>query len=238
MVAANALTGQVLREQTLAGPSYTGDSIEQNYQLPMGFLPDILRLEADTIYMRAVGFDRAFARQRGKPQLKVAGGFLDDAYFKRMPWSLGGAGHSRLLVFDDQHAYCLRMFDSMQGLDPKVYFTPGREGYLLFAGKRGGGKSTWAQRVPIRGRAMAVTRQQLCVAGPPDEVDPEDPLAAFEGRAGGVLRVVDKSNGRTINEYKLAAPPVFNGIAVADGRLVLTLEDGSVACFGSRTGEP
>ncbi len=235
MVAADALTGQVLHEQTLSGPSYTGDSIEQNYQLPMGVLPDILRLQDDTIFMRAVGFDRAFARQKGKPQLKVIGGFLDDAYFKRMPWSLGGAGHSRLLVFDDQHAYCLRMFDSLQGLDPKVYFTPGREGYLLFAADQQGGKATWAERVPIRGRAMAVTEQQLCVAGPPDVVDPEDPLAAFEGRKGGILRLVDKSDGRTVSEHKLAAPPVFNGMAVAADRLFLTLEDGSVACFGNAT---
>jgi hypothetical protein len=232
MVAADALTGQVLREQTLSGPSYTGDSIEQNYQLPMGVLPDILRLEGDTIFMRAVGFDRAFAQQKGKPRLRAIGGFLDDAYFKRMPWSLGGAGHSRLLVFDDQYVYCLRMFDSLAGLDPKVYFTPGREGYLVFAASQQGGKATWAQRVAIRGRAMAVTEQQLCVAGPPDEVDPEDPLAAFEGRKGGVLRLVDKRDGQTISEHKLTASPVFNGIAVAADRLFLTLEDGSVACFG------
>ena len=123
----------------------------------------------------------------------------------------------------------------MQGLDPKVYFTPGREGYLLFASNQQGGKPTWAQRVPIRGRAMAVTQQQLCVAGPPDVVDPEDPLAAFEGRKGGILRLVDKADGQTVAEHQLSAPPVFNGIAVAAGRLVLTLEDGSVACFGKVT---
>jgi outer membrane protein assembly factor BamB len=232
MVAADALTGRVICERTLSGPSYTGDSIEQNYQLPMGTLPDILRLEDDTIFMRAVGLNRTFEQAKGKPQLKVNGGFLDDAYFKRMPWSLGGSGHSRLLVFDDQRAYCLRMFDSLQGLDPKVYFTPGRKGYMLFATNRQGGQQAWAQRVPIRGRALAVTEQQLCVAGPPDVVDPEDPLAAFEGRKGGVLRIVDKQDGQTVSEHQLAAPPVFNGIAVAADRLFLTLEDGSVACFG------
>ena len=82
---------------------------------------------------------------------------------------------------------------------------------------------------------MVVTANQLCVAGPPDVVDEEDPLAAFEGRKGGVLRIVDKANGRTVAEHALAAPPVFNGAAAANARLFLALEDGSVACFGGAT---
>ncbi len=127
------------------------------------------------------------------------------------------------------------MFDSLQGLDPKVYFTPGKEGYLLFAHDLSSGKNTWEHRIPIRGRAMVVTDDQLCVAGPPDVVETDDPLAAFEGRKGGVLRIVDKANGRTLSEHKLPSPPVFNGAAAANGRLLLALEDGSVACFGKAT---
>jgi hypothetical protein len=79
---------------------------------------------------------------------------------------------------------------------------------------------------------MAVTVDQLCVAGPPDVVDQEDPLAAFEGRKGGVLRVLDKKSGQLVKEFTLSAPPVFNGIAAANGHLLLTLEDGRVVCFG------
>jgi hypothetical protein len=142
------------------------------------------------------------------------------------------SGHARLIVYDDERAYCLRMFDSLQGLDPKVYFTPGEEGYLLFAYQRDRRGPGWKHRIPIRGRAMAVTSDQLCVAGPPDVVLSEDPLAAFEGRLGGVLRILDKQSGRTHVEFQVDAPPVFNGIAAANGRLLLTLEDGSVACFG------
>jgi hypothetical protein len=127
------------------------------------------------------------------------------------------------------------MFDSLQGLDPKVYFTPGKRGYLLFSHDLASGKNTWEQRIAIRGRAMVVTDDKLCVAGPPDVVDREDPLAAFEGRRGGVLRIVDKVDGRTVSEHKLASPPVFNGAAAANGRLLLSLEDGTVACFGGAT---
>jgi hypothetical protein len=43
---------------------------------------------------------------------------------------------------------------------------------------------------------------------------------------------VNKEDGRTVSEHQLDSPPVFNGIAIADGRLILTLQNGSVACFG------
>jgi outer membrane protein assembly factor BamB len=232
IVAADALTGEIRHERELSGPSYTVDNIEQNYHLPMGALPDILRVENTKIFMRSLGFDRNLQREPGAPALKVQDGFLDDAYFKRMPWSIGKSGHARVLAFDSERAYCLRMFDSLKGLDPKVYFTPGRDGYLLFASDLQNGRSVWSHRIPIRGRALAVTEDQLCVAGSPDVVDPEDPLAAYEGRRGGILRVVGKDDGLTVSEHPLPSPPVFNGAAAANERLYLTLEDGTVVCFG------
>ncbi|MHC4177194.1 MAG: outer membrane protein assembly factor BamB family protein [Planctomycetota bacterium] len=235
LLAVDAMTGEILHERNLTGPSYTVDNIRQNYRLPMGVLPDVLRMEDSALFMRAAKFDAQLRRQQGRPNMKLLGGLLDDAYFKRMPWSIGRSGHARLIVHDPRHAYCLRMFDSLQGLDPKVYFTPGKKGYLLFAHDFSTGKNAWEQRIPIRGQAMVVTDDQLCVAGPPDVVEMDDPLAAFEGRKGGVLRIVDKADGRTVSEHKLASPPVFNGAAAANGRLLLSLEDGSVACYGSAT---
>jgi outer membrane protein assembly factor BamB len=232
LCAADAATGQVQKMAIMAGPEYTVDNIEQNYRLPMGLLPDILRTEESRLFMRSVPFDKTLQRQRGVANMKLRGGFLDDAYFKRMPWSMGKSGHARFLVHDNQHAFCLRMFDSMAGLDPKVFFTPGRAGYLLFAHDLKRGKNAWQLRVPIRGRAMAVTKGQLVIGGPPDLVDAADPLAAFEGRKGGVLRVLDKTTGETISEQQISTPPVFNGAAAANGKLFLSLEDGSVACFG------
>ena len=77
-----------------------------------------------------------------------------------------------------------------------------------------------------------LTMSEGGVAGPPDMIDPDDPLAAFEGRMGGVLRVVDKLEGHLVCEHKLTSPPVFNGAAAASSRLVLSLHDGSLVCFG------
>jgi hypothetical protein len=70
------------------------------------------------------------------------------------------------------------------------------------------------------------------VAGPFDIVDVENPLAAFEGRKGGLLHLAIKIKGQMASEHKLLSAAVFNGAAAADSRLFPYLQDGSVACFG------
>jgi hypothetical protein len=79
---------------------------------------------------------------------------------------------------------------------------------------------------------MAVAGGRLFAAGPPDVVDPKDPLGAFEGRLGGVLHAFDSATGQLVAEHQLASPPVFHGIAAARGHLYLALEDGSLVCYG------
>jgi hypothetical protein len=63
-------------------------------------------------------------------------------------------------------------------------------------------------------------------------VDPDDPMAAFEGRSGAVLRAHSTADGSTLNEQKLDSPPVFDGLIAAKGRLYMSLVDGSVLCMG------
>ena len=103
------------------------------------------------------------------------------------------------------------MFDSLRGLDPTVFFTPGAKGYLLLANPLNGRQSDWSYRVPVRIRAMLLAGDRLLTAGPPDVVDPQDPLGAFEGRKGGVLHVVNAATGERLAEQRLPSPPVFNG---------------------------
>jgi hypothetical protein len=90
------------------------------------------------------------------------------------------------------------------------------------------------ERVPVRIRAMALAQGSLVVAGPPDVVDPKDPLGAFEGRKGGRLIVADAVSGTKRMETELPSPPVFNGIALARGCVFLATEDGAVTCFAGR----
>jgi len=232
LVALDAATGEIMHENKLDGPHYTADTIQENYLLPEGALSDILQLDGDVLHMRTRTFDLALKEQRGKPELLPRAGFLEDSYFKRIPWTLGGQ-YARLIVRDAERAYYVRMFDSLEGLNPNVYFTPGKQGYLLFARALTRGESKgWQERIPIRVRAMALAKGSLWVAGLPDVVDPKDPLGSFEGRLGGKLLAVDTATGERLAEHALASSPVFNGAAAADGRLYLASEDGSITCFG------
>ena len=227
----DAATGKVLHQTRLEGPDYAVEGLEQNFGLPMGALPDVLMSDGSRIYMRGETFDLELKPQRGKAPLQARYGLLEDSYFKRTPWTFGGE-YARLIAHDRRSVYYVRMFDTLRGLDPTVYFTPGEKGYLLFAKNVEGGGKAWMERVPVRLRAMVLAGGRLFVAGPPDVVDPKDPLGAFEGRKGGLLYVVDGAKGQRLAEHQLPSSPVFNGAAAANGRLYVVGEDGSITCFG------
>ena len=90
------------------------------------------------------------------------------------------------------------------------------------------------ERFPICPFTMVATPRTLFVGGFPDQIDPKDPWATFEGRRGGVLRAVSSTDGKTQAEHALDAPPVWNGMAAAGGKLYLSLTDGSIICFGGK----
>ncbi len=105
--------------------------------------------------------------------------------------------------------------------------------------------------VPILVRSMVLADKILFIAGPPDVVDEEqafdywtnpaiDPNipaklteqdAALEGQRGALLWAVSISDGNKLAEYNLESPPVWDGMAAANGRLYLTLKNGTVLCF-------
>ncbi len=92
----------------------------------------------------------------------------------------------------------------------------------------------WKQWLGVRVRAMVLAGDTLFAAGPPDVLDSEDPLAAFEGRKGGKMWAVSARGGKKIAEYPLESPPVFDGMIAAQGRLYASMEDGRVLCLGEK----
>ncbi|MEW6355085.1 MAG: PQQ-binding-like beta-propeller repeat protein [Planctomycetota bacterium] len=109
----------------------------------------------------------------------------------------------------------------------------------------------WHTRVPVRAWAMVLTgasdgeasagegkparsEKRLFIAGPPDVLDPADPLAAFEGRKGGLLWTVSATDGKKLAETKLDSPSVFDGMAAAEGRLYIATKDGRLTCMGEK----
>lgn len=234
----DAATGEVRHRARLTGPDYQVENIAQNFGLPMGALPDVPQSDGQRIYMHDTVLSLQLDRLHGRVppnvwRMRTKGGLLDDSYFKRIAWTIGQNNlYARLIVHDDRVAFGLRMFDSLKGLDPNVYFLPGKQGYLLFAADRQTQEPTWSRRIPVRGRAMVAAANVLFLAGPPDVVDPNDPLGAFEGRKGGVLCACDRTTGQTLWQCQLPSPPVFDGMAAAGRRVFVAMENGAVACFG------
>jgi len=62
-------------------------------------------------------------------------------------------------------------------------------------------------------------------------VDPDDPWSAMDGKKGGILWAVSAADGEKLAEYPLDAPPIFDGMAAANGRLYISTTDGNVVCL-------
>ncbi|MDD7987278.1 PQQ-binding-like beta-propeller repeat protein [Lentisphaera marina] len=109
-------------------------------------------------------------------------------------------------------------------------------------------KFNWRNTEPgLLGRAMAGAGDSLFIAGPPDILDetklygqfsqPESikkiqaQQDAIDGSMGAILRTVSTTDGKTVAEYKLSAPPVFDGMAAANGKIFIVLQDGSLVCW-------
>jgi outer membrane protein assembly factor BamB len=190
-------------------------------------------------------------------------GFLDKTWFDRNYWTYGNRWpgfyfaynapkSGQLLVFDAERTYGVHVFTGRQGHSPR--FWPGTDGYELFADtnanqlvlrpttigrEKGDGYSgtlprKWSVQVPVRIRAIVLAGQRLYFAGPPDIVDKDDPMAAFEGRMGGRLWVVSASDGEKLAEYELDSPPVLDGMMAAQGRLYVAARDGRLTCMGKK----
>lgn len=88
-------------------------------------------------------------------------------------------------------------------------------------------------KFPIAPWAMVVADDTLLIAGFPDPIDVDDPWATLEGRRGGVIRMLSKTDGTMSAEIKLPSPPVWDGVAAAYGRVYLSTKSGKVLCLGS-----
>jgi len=108
----------------------------------------------------------------------------------------------------------------------------------------------WAHPVPIFTRAMAMAGSSIFISGPKDTVDEEyafermsqkDPAifqelaeqdAALDGKRGALLWTVSTKTGEFGSSINLDSPPVWDGMAVAQGRLYVATVDGKIQCFG------
>jgi outer membrane protein assembly factor BamB len=164
----------------------------------------------------------------------------------------------RILTFDEKHAYGygrVRHLAAATGhradayhlfSSPKVYTPPKppptAPGTTKKKAKKASKTYRWSNVEPFIVRAMALTDNRLVIAGVPDLgkkkqhelefANPEEALNAYLGGQGGILRTVSKTDGTTLDETKLPAAPVFDGLSAALGHIYISLKDGSVICLG------
>ena len=132
-----------------------------------------------------------------------------------------------MLVFDSQ---TMCGISTKTGKDGSVKQGVGE--WTLYARMAKKGPPAWQVSVPVRPRAMLLAGKVLFLAGTPDVEDPKDPWAAIDGKKGALLWAVSMIDGKRLNEIKLAVAPVWDALAAANGRLYVSMKDGTLACFG------
>jgi outer membrane protein assembly factor BamB len=137
----------------------------------------------------------------------------------------------------EHHLFAADKLPPPESLSPEN--KPGESDFLV--------QHHWTKDLPLLPRALVLADGTLFMAGPEDLIDEEQALkqidvpavqeqlseqaAAFAGQRGGLLWAVSAADSRTLGELRLESPPVFDGMAAADGRLYLSTQAGTVVCL-------
>jgi outer membrane protein assembly factor BamB len=255
----NPRTGERLKSASFYGPfdKSSGFPIGGN----AGFKNDVLVTDGTNLYLRHKAFDSDLAETTAGRHIVPSSSFLDGEPQHRTCWALStsiGRSHADILVSNGKEYYEVQGFPLWAN---HSYFDPRKKGYTLFAGtlnpapkaapgdttrgrrgagKKGkgaaaGGREMWRVQIPITGKAMAMAGDVLFVAGEPmkfDDPSYENYVAAYNGELGGRLLAVSATDSRQLAEYELNAAPAWDGIAIANGQLYISLADGTVQCLG------
>ena len=256
--ALNPRTGELLKSRSYYGPFDESSGFPIGGHA--GFKNDILVTDGTNLYLRHKAFDLNLADAAAGRHIVASGGFLDGQPQHRTCWALTasiGKSAGDILVSNGKEYYEVQGFPLWIN---HSYFDPRRNGYTLFAGtmdstskaapeetvrnrrsarkrekREAGGKEMWRLQIPITGKAMAMAGNVLFVAGEPmkfDDPSYENYVAAYNGELGGRLFAVSATDGKKLAEYKLNGAPVWDSIAIANRRLYIGLEDGTVQCLG------
>jgi len=248
----DAATGKVLDERRIAHPQDMPVDTGRNQNDDTGVLSDLLVSEGDGVYMRHLQlFGTGESNVGWGQRVGATAGMLDDSWFNRTIWLVDGRDQGELLVHDDGGIYAVRVHKSR---GHGAYIEPGTNAYQIVASDRTPTttpspgrkdklnttkwprpkKVRWSLPMPVRVTAMAVGGQTLLCAGTPDALDSEEPWAAYEGKRGGVLFALTTGDGAKKAEMKLDAAPVYDGMAIAGGRLYLSTVNGTLLSIGDR----
>jgi outer membrane protein assembly factor BamB len=236
----NHRTGEILSRTPVYSPD--PETGRQPPQSGPAFMPgarlDILTADDRCVYLRDKVFDRdGRVQPEGNPHLFALTGFLDDdwahrsymIFGQRCSLSTGCSGRDRnlifgrMIVFNDTTLYGYGR--------AKVHWSNQLQDgpYRLYAVSRSEGKPRWTQSIPIEVRAMVLADKVLFVAGPRAERGAHPSPSESGQRA--LLLALSASDGTELARHQLEGKPVFDGMAVAEERLYISLENGRLLCL-------
>ena len=254
-----ARTGELRFETRLSGPDPQAETSRVSSGRMPGAVPDIMSCDDTGLYLRHVKLDWQLTPPapeqfnwgiKGETRLLAGSGFLDDTLFNRTTWRYGiRVDRSQMLAIDGTDVYGVRVYD---GISWNCAIHHVGDGHLVF--RQDVGKPVprprpeerkrlnripferyaWHTRVPLRVSAMLVAgapAKRLVVAGVPDRLAEDDPLAYLEGRRGAKLLILDAETGEQAVEVGLEAPPVWDGMAAAYDRLYVATAGGKLVCL-------
>ena len=257
----DAKTGESRFETRLSGPDPQASTSEVTSGRMPGAVPDIMTCDETGLYLRHVKLDGELNPPspnqfnwgiKGDLHLLPASGFLDDSLFNRTSWKCGiRVDRSQMLSVDGTDVYGVRVYE---GISWNCSIHHVGDGHLVFRqdiskpvprprpeerrrlNRIPIERYAWNKRVPLRVSSMVLagtSAKRLLVAGVPDRLAPDDPLAYIEGRRGAKLLVLNADTGEQAAEIELEAPPVWDGMAVAYGRLYMATGDGKLLCLAA-----
>lgn len=225
-----------------------------------GLLYDIPSSTGESIFLREARLSLDGSRiDAPRAHLYSVGGFLDDTWwhryymlfgtrFKNGPGGglgrSGGAPYGRLLVCDEQYLYGYgeatperyHLFQTPKSpAAPSAATSFPAGGQRRTQGKASMPKPAWSvTNFPIMVRAMALAGGEhrpgrLVVAGPPAAAITD--AAVLRGQQGGRLAIVDAATGKIQAQRTTGSLPVFDGICLARGGIVICDQAGVVTLF-------
>jgi len=264
---AEKVASQRIAQNTVDYKSLASPDLSDSFSMAGGTRTDVLVSDGASIYLRQMRFSPRLERQKeyGRHLFSTTT-LLDDTEIHRTHRVLGSANFSRIPVAYSwianrpKGAYGSQLaapYGLMLAFDGQTVWGIRRVGgYTLFAEaheplpakgeappdfhppvKNAPPRWAWSVKVPLRPRALVRAGDRLILGGMPkmpgDAAEP-----AFLGRKGGALLVASARDGAREAGYALDAPPVWDGLAVAGGRLFVVTTDGSVLCLAADGGAP
>jgi outer membrane protein assembly factor BamB len=196
-------------------------------------IPDVLAGADGAIQMASYRFDAKTGESHDAREALLRGGrlgILNDAWYQRpiamrknlQQWQATGQASAQMMAYHPQATCGFLACESVAGSDGKM------SGDAKLFVRSAKGREDWSLKMPnkARLRGMAITPDRAYVAGL---------LPAQNGKSlDYVVQAYSLADGSLLNETKIGSQPVHDGLAIADGRVYVSLQDGRLICLGEK----